>query len=116
MRAYAEVMTSEFGACLFRVGDTPLPPQSRRQLRKQQSKIDCTVRNMISQGIQCGELAPRDPKLAAFAIAEAINSVARWCKPNGELLSAGIAKAFTELLMAALLPPGMRKAASKALR
>ena len=41
MHKYAEVITMEFGMCLVRVGDNPLPVKSRTRLRKLQANIEC---------------------------------------------------------------------------
>jgi hypothetical protein len=34
MRKYAEIVTMDFGMCVIRVGEDPLPPASRKELRK----------------------------------------------------------------------------------
>ena len=104
MHSYAEVMTAEFGTCLIRVGDTPLPPQSRLKLRKLQANIDRRIRGIITEGIEGRFFRPCNPKLAAFAIAGALNSIARWYRPEGPLSASEVAKELADILIATLVP------------
>jgi AcrR family transcriptional regulator len=102
MKQYAEVMMQEFGNCLVRVGDTPLPAESRVKLRRLQSNIDRKLRGLIEQGIRQKAFAPCDSKLAAFAMAGALNSISRWYRPDGELTPQQIADQFVSLLIGGL--------------
>lgn len=112
MHKYAEVMMMEFGMCLVRVGDGPLVPESRAKLRKLQANIDHKLRELIAQGVRQKAFAPCDPKLAAFAIGGALNSIARWYKPDGPLSPAEIADSFVRTLVGGLetRPLGQRLA------
>ena len=102
MHKYAEIITMEFGMCLVRVGDVPLPADSRRKLRKLEASIDHMIRALIEQGVREGHFAGHDPKLAAFAIAGSLNSIARWYRPDGELSAKDIAEQFVDLLIRGL--------------
>ena len=110
MHKYAEVMMMEFGMCLVRVGDGPLVPESRAKLRKLQANIDHKLRELIAQGVKQKAFAPCDPKLAAFAIGGALNSIARWYKPDGAMAPAEIADNFVRTLVGGLeaRPAGQR--------
>ena len=114
MEQYAEVMMQDFGVCLVRVGDSPLPAESRVKLRRLQSNIDRKLRGLIEQGIRQKAFAPCDPKLAAFAVAGALNSISRWYRPDGELTPKEIAGHFVRMLMGGLelRPAGPRLAAA----
>jgi AcrR family transcriptional regulator len=103
MHKYAEIIMMEFGMCLVRVGEDPLPPESRRKLRKLQSNIDHRIRSLIAQGIKEKAFGPVDPKLAAFAVAGALNSIARWYRPAGELKPDQIAGQFVEMMINSLI-------------
>lgn len=85
MRAYARVVTMDFGACVIRVGEDPLPPDSRRKLRRLKAEIDREFRNLIASGVEDGSLAPCDPRIAAFTIAGALSWIGRWYRPDGPL-------------------------------
>jgi AcrR family transcriptional regulator len=102
MKQYAEVMMQDFGICLVRVGDSPLPAESRIKLRRLQSNIDRRMRGLIEQGIREKAFAPCDPKLAGFAIGGALNSISRWYRPDGELTPQQIADHFVGQLLAGL--------------
>lgn len=102
MKQYAEVMMQDFGICLVRVGDSPLPAESRVKLRRLQSNIDRKLRGLIEQGIRQKAFVPCDPKLAGFALAGALNSISRWYRPDGELKPEEIADHFVRLLIGGL--------------
>lgn len=102
MRQYAEVITMDFGMCLVRVGDTPLPPESRFRLRKMQANIDRKFREIIADGVKDASFTNCDPKFASFAVAGALNSIARWYRADGEFGAAEIAEMFVGILMSGL--------------
>lgn len=102
MRQYAEVITMDFGMCLVLVGDIPLPPESRFKLRKMQANIDRYFRGIIADGVKDGSFTNCDPKFASFAVAGALNSIARWYRADGEFGAAEIAEKFVGILMSGL--------------
>jgi AcrR family transcriptional regulator len=85
MRKYTEIVTMDFGMCVIRVGEDPLPPDSKLKIRGIKAAIDLEFRELIIQGIAEGSIRPCDPKIAAFTIAGAISWIGRWYQPNGEL-------------------------------
>lgn len=99
MRKYAEIVTMDFGMCLIRVGEDPLPLDSRRKLRRLKSRIDLKFRSLIQQGVADGVLMPCDPKIAAFIIAGALSWIARWYDPKGPLKVEEIGNQCIDLLM-----------------
>lgn len=115
MRKYAEIITMEFGMCLVRVGEDPLPQSSRLKLRKLKASIDLKIRTLIAQGVEEGVFAPCNPKLAAFAAAGALNSIARWYRPDGPLGPDEVIDMFVDTLMNGLLarPANSRAKAKK---
>lgn len=104
MRAYARVVTMEFGMCIIRVGEEPLPPESRRELRRLKGVIDHEFRRLIQQGMAEGSIAPCDPKIAAFALAGALSWIARWYQPRGALDPDEIAAQCIRLIVDGLAP------------
>ncbi|MGE0853912.1 MAG: TetR/AcrR family transcriptional regulator [Gammaproteobacteria bacterium] len=112
---YAEIVTEDFGMCVIRVGEDPLPPASRKKLRRLKARIDRRFRSLIEQGIAEGDLAPMDPKLAAFTLAGAISWIARWYRPDGPLDPEEIATQCIDILMNGLArqPSARRRLASK---
>ncbi|WP_332813826.1 TetR/AcrR family transcriptional regulator [Ramlibacter sp.] len=85
MRVYALIVTQEFGRCVIRIGEDPLPPPLRRELRALKSGIDQEFRRLVAEGIQEGSIAPCDPKMAAFMLGGALSWIGRWYRPDGEL-------------------------------
>lgn len=98
MHKYTEIVTMDFGMCLIRVGEDPLPPESQRKLRRIKAAIDLEFRELIRQGIVEGTIAPCDPKLAAFTLAGALSWIGRWYRPEGAWTPDDIARQCIALL------------------
>lgn len=98
MHQYVRIVTADFGMCVIRVGEDPLPAQSRRKLRRVKAALDLEFRELIRQGIAEGSIAPCDPKLAAFAMAGALSWIGRWYRPDGPLSPEQIADQCIGLL------------------
>ncbi len=98
-RKYVEIVTMDFGMCLIRVGEDPLPPESRRKLRRLKAHIDREFRGLIEQGVAEGSLAPCDPKIAAFTLAGALSWIGRWYRPDGPMPPEDIARQAIGVLM-----------------
>lgn len=99
MQAYADVVTQDFGMCVIRVGEDPLPQEGRRALRALKAQIDLEFRRLIEQGVAEGSIAPVDAKLAAFTLAGAISWIGRWYRADGELSPAQIAEQCIAVLL-----------------
>lgn len=106
MHKYTEIVTMDFGMCLIRVGEAPLPPESQRKLRRIKAAIDLEFRELIRLGIEEGSIAPCDPKLAAFTLAGALSWIGRWYRPGGEWTPGDIARQCIALLCNGLCAPG----------
>lgn len=102
MRSYVQIVTQDFGMCIIRVGEDPLPPESRSALRAFKAKLDAHFRDLVRQGIAEGSLADCDPKVAAFTLAGALSWVGRWYRPEGLLTPDEIAEQSIALLMSGL--------------
>ncbi|MHB1675175.1 MAG: TetR/AcrR family transcriptional regulator [Acidobacteriaceae bacterium] len=111
IEAYATaVVQHEFGRCVAMLDDGALSESARREVRALKRRIDATLRGYIEQGMQDGSIAACDAKLAAFAIAGAVNWIGTWYKPCGPLSADVIGKQFAWLLTEGLhgsrvLPP-----------
>lgn len=103
MHKYAEIVTMDFGMCLIRVGEDPLPPESRAALRSLKAKIDLQFRTLVQEGIEEGSFAPCDPKITAFGIAGTLSWIARWYDPEGPMTAKDIANRCIALLMNGLV-------------
>ncbi|MBA2675136.1 TetR/AcrR family transcriptional regulator [Ramlibacter sp.] len=103
MRSYANVVTQEFGKCVIRIGEDPLPAPRRKELRRLKAGIDGQFRHLLAQGIAEGSIAPCDPKLAAFLLAGALSWVGRWYREDGEFTPEQIADQAVALLLGGVL-------------
>jgi len=96
-RRYAEVMASDFGWCMVRVEDHDLSAPVARRLKTMKSAIDQGLRRFISEGIEDGSLRECDPKMAAFALAGALNGIGHWYRAGESLSPDEIAGRFIDL-------------------
>jgi AcrR family transcriptional regulator len=112
IRDYALAIASEYGWCMVRAEHQDLGPELSAQVRALKSEIDRGIRRLLQAGISDGSIAVSDTKLAAFAIAGALNWIAHWYRA-GRTLSAGeVAEAFVQFLEHGLAPRGASVAAT----
>jgi AcrR family transcriptional regulator len=95
VRAYAALMATDFGASLVRFDLRDLTERNAAVARAAKKRIDATFRRYLADGIADGSVRPCDPKLAAFAIAGALNWIGHWYRRDGALSPDDIADEFT---------------------
>lgn len=95
---YAIVMTANFGRCVMRLDEGDLSRDALAEVRARKRKIDRSLRSFVQDGIDDGSIEPCDPKLAAFAIAGAVNWICMWYRPEGALSPEEIAAHFARTL------------------
>lgn len=103
MRIYSGVVMQDFGMCVIRIGEDPLPAPLKQELRHLKAGIDAQFRRLIEDGVAEGSLAPCDPKMAAFMLAGALSWIGRWYRPDGDLTPDQIADQGIELLLNGVL-------------
>ena len=108
--SYANVMTVNFGRCVMRLDEGDLSTEAFADVRNYKRKIDRRLRSFIQEGIADGSIGPCDAKLAAFAIAGALNWICVWYEPKGPLSPEEIAAQFVSTLTRGLAaqPPNRR--------
>ncbi|WP_374411243.1 TetR/AcrR family transcriptional regulator [Novosphingobium colocasiae] len=104
LRRYAEINMDDFGRCVIRTGEESLAPDSRPRFRALKREIDDALRRMLSEAIADGAIAPVDVKMAAFALAGALNWPARWHSPDGGQSAEELAASLVDILLGGLLP------------
>ena len=107
--SYANVMTINFGRCVMRLDDGDLSSAALAEVRNYKRKIDRRLRSFIQEGIEDGSITPCDPKIAAFAIAGAVNWICQWYEPEGPLSAEEIASQFARTLTQGLARSNARK-------
>ena len=94
IRAYASSMTTDFGMCFARFDDRELGEEPRAQVRRSKRRYDLAFRKQIERGVEDGSVKPCNAKLAAFVIVGALNGIADWYRPGGDLTAETIADEF----------------------
>jgi AcrR family transcriptional regulator len=98
IRSYAVIiMTVDLGRCIATLDDGELSPRARREVRGYKRAIDSRLRRLLEDGMRDGSVAPGDPKMAAFAIAGALNWIAAWYAPDGSCSADEIAESFARV-------------------
>ncbi|NVN87133.1 MAG: TetR/AcrR family transcriptional regulator [Rhodopseudomonas sp.] len=111
IQAYAEVMTTDYGASLIRFDTRDLSDRNSKILRDAKKSIDRTFRHYITDGIADGSIKPCDAKMAAFAIAGSLNWIGHWFQRGGDLSAEQVAEEFSVRLTEGLAARASRKTA-----
>ncbi|MGT2503447.1 hypothetical protein ACVOMS_26915 [Bradyrhizobium guangxiense] len=106
-------MATDFGASLVRFDLRDLTERNAAVARDAKKRIDATFRRYITGGIADGSIGPCDPKLAAFAIAGALNWIGHWYRRDGALSPAEIADEFTVRLTEGLATESRQQTTKK---
>jgi AcrR family transcriptional regulator len=109
VHAYAEVMTTDYGASLVRFDPRDLTEENRKIVRAAKKRIDRTFRKYLADGVADGSIGPCDPKLAAFAIAGSLNWIGHWYQRDGAWSADAVASQFTAQLTEGLAKAPARK-------
>lgn len=104
VRRYAEAITSDFGWCMVRAEDQDLSPTMSARIKALKSEIDQDIRGLIRLGIADGSISDCDPKMAAFALAGALNWIPHWYRDNASLSAGAIADRFVDTFVNGLAP------------
>lgn len=78
MRAYAQVLAQDFGACLVLIHENVLTRESFAVLREIRRRMDMTLRALIEAGIADGSITPSDPKFTSAALFGSFNWLPHW--------------------------------------
>jgi long-chain acyl-CoA synthetase len=82
MHRYADIVTSDFGLCVIRVGEDPLAEPKRRELRALKGEIDSVFRTLVQQGMDEGWIVRADAGMAAYTVVSALSGIGRWYRPE----------------------------------
>ncbi len=89
-------------ASVFLFEWTSLGPERREAVGHARDAYEGYFRQVITEGIVAGELAAREPRLAAVFILSAMNGLAHWYRPEGPLAPGEIADHFADLFLRGL--------------
>jgi AcrR family transcriptional regulator len=116
IRDYALAIASEYGWCMVRAEHQDLGAELSAQVRALKGEIDRGIRQLLQAGIDDGSIAVADPKLAAFAIAGALNWIGHWFRAGRTLSAEYVAETFVQFLERGLAPRDPAPVASPAPR
>lgn len=92
--SYANIMTINYGRCVMRLDEGDLSAHAFDEVRGYKRQIDRRLRGFIQEGIDDGSIQPCDVRIAAFAIAGAVNWICQWYEPSGAMSPDEIAKQY----------------------
>lgn len=113
MQLYAAVVTGDFGLCVSRVGEDPLPEVRRHELRNLKAQVDAEFRSLIAQGMSEGWIVSGDPGVGAFSVVGAISGIGRWYRPDAhseKSLQDAVTHCIEMLMRGVLSPPNENRA------
>ncbi|MDO7842120.1 TetR/AcrR family transcriptional regulator [Sphingomonas immobilis] len=102
---YAAIMMDDFGRGVVRIGDDTLSVPMRARFRALKSEIDAALRAMIDAAVADGSARAADTRLAAFAIAGALNWPSHWHRQDGPQTVEQIAAGLVDFLCDGLSNP-----------
>lgn len=104
LNRYAESVMHDFSRCVIRTGDETLTPDNRAKFRALKQEIDQALRRFMQDAADDGSACISDVKLTSFAFVGALNWIARWQDPSGEMSPADIAVKMVDILVKGIEP------------
>ena len=77
-------------------------PERQTDMILHRDRYERAVRRIIDEGIRAGEFRAVDSKIATFVLLGAINWIARWYRPEGELHAPELGEVFADQLLKGL--------------
>jgi AcrR family transcriptional regulator len=79
-----------------------LSAERRARMAARRDAYEALFRRTIAEGVESGELTPADPRLTAICILSALNGIATWYRPDGQMTAKQIADYYADLFLRAL--------------
>ena len=89
---------------MVRLEEEDLAKSLSAKIKALKSEVDQGLRKLIRQGVVDGSIYASDPKMAAFALAGALNWIAHWHRANDALSPEEIASRVLEIFELGLSP------------
>lgn len=97
-KLYVFAITSSPTFTFVLLEDGALTPEQSREILKRRIWLERDLRELIASGIRDGSITPCDPKFVALMFGGAMNSIAKWYRPNGEWTGEQVASELGRLL------------------
>ena len=105
VRAHVDVLADNLDdATVFLQEWKFLGSERRDAIAEMRNRYENLYRHVIEEGIQSGEFASTDPKMAALLVLSAVNWMPQWYNPSGPLSPEEVADTFVELILTGLEP------------
>jgi TetR/AcrR family transcriptional regulator, cholesterol catabolism regulator len=82
-----------------------LSPERRAAMAARRDAYEALFREVIAEGVETGDFAPIDPRMSAMAILSALNGIASWYRPDGELTADQVAEHYAHIFLRSLACP-----------
>ena len=107
VRAHVGVVTDDLGNAVSFLDEWRfLSPERRTEVASRRRQYEGRFREVIAQGVQSGHFAPgTDPRLTATWMLSALNGIAVWYSPDGDLTPDAIADRYADLFLGGLTCP-----------
>jgi AcrR family transcriptional regulator len=103
IRAHVAVVTSaQKDSAVFLDEWRFLSEERRAQIAARRDDYEGLFRRAIAEGVASGEFGRVDPALTAMVILSALNGIAKWYRPEGNLTPAAIADRHADLFLRSL--------------
>lgn len=104
LELFVMINTTDFGRCVILTSDDQLSREGLARFKGMKRPVDQALRRLLSEGVADGSIRAPDVRMAAFALAGAVNWVARWYDPKGALSAQEVAASLVDALMSGLIP------------
>lgn len=104
IEAHVRVMTETLDGSPLAFEVPSLSGERQREVVAGRDRYERELRRIIERGVRAGVFRDTDAKVAVFAILGAINWIARWWRPGGELSTAELGRQFSDHLVGGLGP------------
>ena len=81
-----------------------LGEERRTLITERRNEYENLYRQVIEEGIDTGEFAPSDPKMAALLVLSTVNWIPQWYNPDGPMSPQEVADIFSEHILRGLEP------------
>jgi AcrR family transcriptional regulator len=103
VKEHIKILTRKFVYATLRQQDLLLPGELRSAVMAEREKFQNVFMSIVQEGIEEGSFKKSNLKMVSYAILGAVNWVARWYSPEGDMSPDEIGDVFAEYLLGGLV-------------
>jgi AcrR family transcriptional regulator len=103
IREHIRIMTETLEGSPLAFEVSALAREARSEVIGGRDRFEAVLRALVAEGIRDGVFRPVDPKIVVFGMLGAINWIARWYRPEGELHALELGETFADYLLNGLM-------------